>query len=334
MVFNPNAAKILTENISNSHPVFADRGVRKGNHVEKAYRFEFSGGAEVRHISIASKGTENGITAYVNKYSASGIEFPSSMEDVLVTKYYPKGHEGVNGEKGLSAAAASLKSLNPKLNEVLRLSIPSEIAYKALLRWYLDENKIHSISNVDQDQEQETKLSNDEQFENLEKDEKSPTDIVEESINFIGGLSDLIDGEYKNKPGEDIDAIVKRRIGQSNFRNLLGAQSGMVCNVSGLSKVSLLIASHIVPWSRSTGAEKTDPDNGLLLAINWDAVFDKGLICFDDQGKVIFSDDLNDDSIGLLGLTKGAHLRAASMTSKRKAYLARHRNEIFEAWKK
>jgi predicted restriction endonuclease len=144
----------------------------------------------------------------------------------------------------------------------------------------------------------------------------------------------LIEVEYKNNPGEDVDTIVKRRIGQSTFRSLLGAQSGMACHVSGLSKVNLLIASHIIPWSRSTGTEKTDPDNGLLLAINWDAVFDKGLICFDDQGKVIFSNDLDDDSIALLGLAKGASLPEKSMTSKRKGYLARHRNEIFEAWKR
>ena len=143
----------------------------------------------------------------------------------------------------------------------------------------------------------------------------------------------IIDEEYKNKPGEDVDAIVKRRVGQSEFRNLLEKIYGASCHVSNIDKRKLLIASHIVPWSKSTGDEKTDPENGLLLAVNWDAVFDKGLVCFDDEGKVNFSEDLDTETIHQLGLDRNEYLNKIVLTTQRRSYLKRHKDEIFESWK-
>lgn len=147
-------------------------------------------------------------------------------------------------------------------------------------------------------------------------------------------VSKKIDVEYKNKPGTDIDAIVKRRVGQSEFRSLLEAMHGAKCHLSQIDNRRLLIASHIVPWSKSTGEEKTDPDNGLLLAVNWDAVFDKGLIGFDDQGKVIFSEDLDEKTSDELGLDRGVRLREDILTLGRQKFLQRHRQDVFELWKK
>ena len=75
-------------------------------------------------------------------------------------------------------------------------------------------------------------------------------------------------------------------------------------------------------------------NNGLLLAVNWDAVFDKGLISFDHQGKVIFSDELDDETSNLLGLSREACLRRDLLTPKRMEYLKRHEKNTFEHWKK
>lgn len=160
--------------------------------------------------------------------------------------------------------------------------------------------------------------------------EKIPSDLSEAFQSVVNGIGD----KYKNKPGEDVDAIVKLRVGQKEFRALLGKVHGMACHVSGLDNVRLLIASHIVPWSKSNGEEKTDHNNGLLLAVNWDAVFDKGLISFDHRGKVIFSDELDYEISNLLGLSRKACLRHDLLTPKRIAYLKRHKEEIFERWKK
>ena len=158
--------------------------------------------------------------------------------------------------------------------------------------------------------------------------------ISSEILDALKLIAKEIDDEYKNKPGMDVDAIVKRRVGQSEFRSLLEVKHEAKCHVSQIDKRKLLIASHIVPWSKSTGDEKTDSDNGLLLAVNWDAVFDKGLISFDDQGKVVFSDDLDEETSNQLGLSRNVTLREGVLTSGRKKYLQRHRQDVFESWKK
>lgn len=162
----------------------------------------------------------------------------------------------------------------------------------------------------------------------------SEKDTISDMKNEMQLATDKIEDEYRNKSGEDVDAVVKRRVGQSVFRALLALSDGMACHISGLAHKRLLIASHIVPWSKATGEEKTDPNNGLLLAVNWDAVFDKGFLSFDDQGKAIFSNELDDDSASQLGIDKNVRLRVGLLTQKRVAYLKRHREEIFEHWKK
>lgn len=139
-----------------------------------------------------------------------------------------------------------------------------------------------------------------------------------------------IEDEYKNKPGSDIDVIVKKRVGQSSFRNLLEKENGLKCHLSGITHKSLLIASHIVPWSKAKPIEKTDPNNGLLLAINWDAVFDKGLITFNDNGEPLFSDFLDSETIKILGLNRNFKLGSNILNQNRLNYLRRHRLEIFK----
>ena len=137
-----------------------------------------------------------------------------------------------------------------------------------------------------------------------------------------------IDSDYSNKPGEDVDAIVKRRVGQGPFRSLLIAKYGCECSVSGVGNNSLLIASHIVPWSESTADQKTDPDNGLLLSVTWDALFDKGFVSFDDNGNLMRSKRLDDDTVSRLGVTTEVNLPGKWLTEGRKKNLAKHREKF------
>ncbi len=133
--------------------------------------------------------------------------------------------------------------------------------------------------------------------------------------------------EYGNKPGEDVDAIVKRRIGQGPFRNLLEEVHGVTCCVSGITKRRLLVASHIVPWSRASPIQKTDHENGLLLSVIWDALFDKGFISFDDHGKLLCSEELDNATAERLGISTEAKLPEEMLTKRRKENLSWHRRE-------
>ncbi|MBK6898287.1 MAG: HNH endonuclease [bacterium] len=66
-----------------------------------------------------------------------------------------------------------------------------------------------------------------------------------------------------------------------------------LCAVSGSSTLDAIRASHIKPWRDSTDHERLDPANGLPLLANYDALFDAGLISFDDNGCMIVSSILN-----------------------------------------
>ena len=83
------------------------------------------------------------------------------------------------------------------------------------------------------------------------------------------------------------DVLVKVRVGQGYFRKaLLKRWKG--CAVNNCRSESLLIASHIKPWSKCvTRAERLSPDNGILLSPTLDKAFDVGLISFNDKFKIL-----------------------------------------------
>lgn len=134
-----------------------------------------------------------------------------------------------------------------------------------------------------------------------------------------------IDEECANLEGQDVDAVVKRRVGQGVFRNLLLDDFGRACCMTGLKNARLLIASHIVPWSESAPAQKLAPDNGLLLSVSMDALFDKGLISFADNGSILIGKNLDAETIEILGLEREFALPEKILTAARMKNLAKHR---------
>lgn len=82
------------------------------------------------------------------------------------------------------------------------------------------------------------------------------------------------------------EALVKMRVGQSLFRDQLVQRWDGACSVTGLQVSDVLIASHILAWSRCRSAsERWDVDNGLLLTPSLDKAFDLGYISFDSDGE-------------------------------------------------
>lgn len=122
------------------------------------------------------------------------------------------------------------------------------------------------------------------------------------------------------------EQITKARIGQGVFRSqLLVRYEG--CVLCGLSHPELLIASHIKPWRSSTREERMDKNNGLLLCPNHDALFDRGLITFSDDGDLLVSDDLSEVDRFALGVRSG---QAISMSMVSTSYLKWHRENVFK----
>jgi HNH endonuclease len=87
-------------------------------------------------------------------------------------------------------------------------------------------------------------------------------------------------------------ALIDARLGQGKFRDDLFELWGG-CAVSGCKVSELLRASHVKPWRKCTNKERLDPHNGLLLGAHLDALFDAGLISFDDNGSMLVSVEIS-----------------------------------------
>lgn len=79
------------------------------------------------------------------------------------------------------------------------------------------------------------------------------------------------------KEGKEKERMIKTRINQSIFRRVVLATYNNTCCITKISNPELLIASHIVPWSKDE-KNRLNPMNGLCLNALHDKAFDAGLI--------------------------------------------------------
>lgn len=77
--------------------------------------------------------------------------------------------------------------------------------------------------------------------------------------------------------GRTREALVRTRVNQSFFRAAILAAYGGRCCITGLSILSLLNASHIIPWTVDV-KNRTNPSNGVCLNAIHDRAFDCGLL--------------------------------------------------------
>jgi predicted restriction endonuclease len=78
----------------------------------------------------------------------------------------------------------------------------------------------------------------------------------------------------------------KARLGQRFFRESVLASYNCRCCITGNPIPELLVASHILPWVNYP-EHRLNPRNGLCLAQTQDAAFDRGLITFDEDNRLI-----------------------------------------------
>ncbi|WP_298395502.1 HNH endonuclease [Flavobacterium sp.] len=97
--------------------------------------------------------------------------------------------------------------------------------------------------------------------------------------------------DIKDLKGEMVTREVKTRVNQSVFREMVLANYNTKCAITGIDIPKLLLASHIVPWSKNE-KERLNPENGICLSALYDKAFDKGLIGIDLDYKILLSKDL------------------------------------------
>lgn len=126
--------------------------------------------------------------------------------------------------------------------------------------------------------------------------------------------------------GEVVERVVLARKNQDKFRNAL-LKNEDCCKICGLGIKEILVASHIKPWSESSPEEKLDPNNGFLLCANHDALFDKHLITFSHEGRIIISERLSECDKKLLGLEDNIIIKVSDVN---KFYLKSHRETFYK----
>jgi hypothetical protein len=125
----------------------------------------------------------------------------------------------------------------------------------------------------------------------------------------------------------EVQRMVRQRVGQDRYRQAMLTYWGGACAVTGLSFQPVLRASHAKPWADcTTDAERLDVFNGFLLSANLDALFDKFLISFADDGLLLINKKINLEDRVFLQLNDENRLRWVSV-----AHLPyiRHHREIF-----
>jgi putative restriction endonuclease len=93
--------------------------------------------------------------------------------------------------------------------------------------------------------------------------------------------------------GKDREAIIKARVNQNFFRSAILASYENKCCITGILIPELLVASHIIPWSKDE-KNRLNPHNGLCLNLLHDKAFDRGLITITEDYEIKLSPALLD----------------------------------------
>ena len=131
---------------------------------------------------------------------------------------------------------------------------------------------------------------------------------------------------------ENAKAEISIRLGQSKFRKGVLQNFGGKCALSGISYLPLLTASHIVPWAHKKEF-RGDVANGICLYVEYDALFDQGLISFTDDLETMIVADTSSFTRELrerLEAIKGKRLMLPINRPVGKEYLNYHRTKIFK----
>ncbi len=114
----------------------------------------------------------------------------------------------------------------------------------------------------------------------------------------LGVTGDQLADELLRKPssaGEIYSMVKVRGKIQRLFRTTLLKAYGYQCALTDTTFTQVLEACHIMPWNQCTEEERLDVRNGVLLNSNHHKLFDRGIITFGLDLKVIYADMAEED---------------------------------------
>jgi len=143
-------------------------------------------------------------------------------------------------------------------------------------------------------------------------------------INKQGVISKERVINYKKPNKTERSGLVTSRVGQGYYRQKIREKWNYKCPVTGCEVLSILISSHILPWSECNDDERLDVENGILLSPDVDALFDKHLISFTNDGEMILSNRITEQQLNRLGIPTDVVI---TISQGMKRYLGKHREK-------
>lgn len=135
--------------------------------------------------------------------------------------------------------------------------------------------------------------------------------------------------EYGGAEGLDTIRLGKVRLNQNLFRKMVLSAYDNRCAVTGIARPELLIAGHIKPWAIDP-ENRLNPRNGICLNRLHDAAFETGLLTFTDNGKIVYSSQLDDPTKSKLdSISDGQYLRQPHKFRPNPDFLEYHRDVKF-----
>jgi len=144
--------------------------------------------------------------------------------------------------------------------------------------------------------------------------------------------NERLNAYFAQNPNESLtterEQIVKQRIGQDVYRDALLNYWKGSCAITSIDIPEILRASHIKAWADcDNDNDRLNIYNGFLLSANYDALFDKGLITFDNKGCIVYSKRLSESQIQDIGGEKYKALRW--IDERHLPFMKWHREQVF-----
>lgn len=137
---------------------------------------------------------------------------------------------------------------------------------------------------------------------------------------------DIEDIAHRNDlPATSKKRLVDARLGQGRYRTELEQRWGARCAVTGCGVREVLRASHVKPWRSSDDRERLNAANGLLLVADIDALFDRGLVSFGNDGEMLLSTRLTEQDRKVLRVPQPLR---RPLTPDEASYMVHHRRRF------
>lgn len=113
------------------------------------------------------------------------------------------------------------------------------------------------------------------------------------NLNIAPSIPDGLVNDAGSKDGKECLKAIKVRIGQRTFREVILLIYQNRCCLTGIDLPEVNRASHIIGWAERAET-RMDPRNGICLSATYDAAFDRKLITFDEDYRLVLSKSIRD----------------------------------------